>query len=156
MTGTGPAVVVGVDGSDGSRAALRYALDEAGRRRAGLRVVVAYAPSDYWADLVALDRRPPTPDPGTGATARARAMVQEVVAERRARAATLPADEVEVVGAAGPPADVLIDAADGAELLVVGHRGRGAAHGRLTGPVALGCVLRSRCPVTVVPPTSAG
>jgi nucleotide-binding universal stress UspA family protein len=79
--------------------------------------------------------------------------VDEVVAERRAAASPLPERHVEVIGAVGPPADVLVDASDGADLLVVGHRGRGDVHGRLTGPVALGCVLRGRCPVTVVPAT---
>ncbi|MDD7967930.1 universal stress protein [Actinomycetospora lemnae] len=148
------AVVVGVDGSDGSRAALHHALGEAARRGAGVRVVVSYLPRDYWADLFALDHRPPTPDPGNGATTRARALVDEVVAERTAAGQPSPDGAVEVVGVAGPPADVLVDVAADADLLVVGHRGRGARHGRLTGPVALGCVLRARCPVTVVPAPS--
>ncbi|WP_352232069.1 universal stress protein [Actinomycetospora sp. NBRC 106375] len=64
----------------------------------------------------------------------------------------MPAGPVDVLGVAGPPADVLVDAAGDADLLVVGHRGRGARHGRLTGPVAIGCVLRARCPVTVLLP----
>ncbi|PVZ06309.1 universal stress protein [Actinomycetospora cinnamomea] len=151
----GPAIVVGVDGSDGSRAALHHALAEAARRHVGVRVVVAYVPTDYWAELFALERRPAPPDPGPGATARARGLVDEVVAARRAVAAPVPEAAIEVVAVGGPPVDVLVDAAEGADLLVVGHRGRGAAHGRLTGPVAIGCVLRGRCPVTVVPPDRA-
>jgi nucleotide-binding universal stress UspA family protein len=42
-------------------------------------------------------------------------------------------------------------AAAAADSPLIGHRGGGAVHGRPTGPVALGCILRSRCPVTVVP-----
>nr|WP_285659118.1 universal stress protein [Actinomycetospora sp. NBRC 106375] len=74
------------------------------------------------------------------------------VAARRAAGEPVPAGPVDVLGVAGPPADVLVDAAGDADLLVVGHRGRGARHGRLTGPVAIGCVLRARCPVTVLLP----
>ena len=148
----GPAVVVGVDGSHGSRAALHHALGEAARRHTGVRAVVAYPPPHHGAELFALDPLPPVPDPGPGATARARGLVDEVVTARRAAAAPLPDVATEVVGVAGPPADVLVDTADGADLLVIGHRGHGAVHGRPTGPVALGCILRSRCPVTVVPP----
>ncbi|GAA4783451.1 hypothetical protein GCM10023200_16120 [Actinomycetospora chlora] len=145
------AVVVGLDGSDGARAALHHALGEAARRRAGVRAVVSYLPTDYWTDLLSADLPRRAPDAGAGATARARAVVAEVVAERGAAGEPLPERPIEVLGVAGPPADVLVDAAEGEALLVVGHRGRGARHGRLTGPVAIGCVLRARCPVTVVP-----
>ena len=46
----------------------------------------------------------------------------------------------------------MCSAADGAELLVVGHRGRSATASRMFGSVGLHCVLRAYCPVTVVPP----
>jgi len=42
-------VVVGVDGSDGSRAALEFAMDEAARRGAAVRVVWAIPQTGYWA-----------------------------------------------------------------------------------------------------------
>ena len=42
-------IVVGVDGSDCSRAALEFALDEAVRRGAAVRVVLAMPEADYWA-----------------------------------------------------------------------------------------------------------
>ena len=48
MTAQGT-IVVGVDGSDGSRAALEFALDEAARRGAAVRVVLAMPETDYWA-----------------------------------------------------------------------------------------------------------
>jgi len=59
---------------------------------------------------------------------------------------------IAVEAVAGHPGDVLCGAADGAELLVVGHRGRGASASRLIGSVGLHCVLHANCPVTVVRP----
>ena len=47
-----------------------------------------------------------------------------------------------------------MDAADGAELLVIGHRGRGSVASVLLGSVGLYCVLHAQCPVTVVRPRS--
>jgi nucleotide-binding universal stress UspA family protein len=52
-------------------------------------------------------------------------------------------------GTAGP---VLTDAAKDAELLVIGHRGRGAVASAVLGSVGLHCVLHATCPVTVVRP----
>jgi nucleotide-binding universal stress UspA family protein len=45
-----------------------------------------------------------------------------------------------------------VDAAEAAELLVIGHRGRGSVASVLLGSVGLYCVLNARCPVTVVRP----
>jgi nucleotide-binding universal stress UspA family protein len=59
---------------------------------------------------------------------------------------------IAVEAVAGHPGDVLCDAADGAELLVLGDRGRGATAARLIGSVGLHCVLHANCPVTVVRP----
>jgi len=50
----------------------------------------------------------------------------------------------------GYPADVLLDAAKGADLLVLGHRGRGAVTSALIGSVSLHCVLHAHCPVLVL------
>jgi nucleotide-binding universal stress UspA family protein len=47
---------------------------------------------------------------------------------------------------------VLIDAADGATLLVVGRRGHGGVVGLLLGSVARACTEHAPCPVVVVPP----
>ena len=47
----GPRVVVAVDGSAGSEAALRFAMEDAARRGVPVEAVVAYRPPDYWTDL---------------------------------------------------------------------------------------------------------
>jgi len=49
----------------------------------------------------------------------------------------------------GHPAQVLLDAADGAALLVVGSRGHGGFAGTLLGSVSQHCVYHARCPVLV-------
>ena len=56
----------------------------------------------------------------------------------------------------GHPAQVLIDAADGATLLVVGRRGHGGVVGLLLGSVARACTEHAPCPVVVVPPAPTG
>lgn len=50
----------------------------------------------------------------------------------------------------GHPAQVLLDAADGAELIVVGSRGHGGFAGALLGSVSQHCVHHANCPVVVV------
>jgi nucleotide-binding universal stress UspA family protein len=65
-----------------------------------------------------------------------------------------PTSRVEAVE--GPAGDVLVRAAEGAELLVVGGRGRGALRGMLLGSVALHCVLHAPCPVLVLRPSDRG
>lgn len=49
-----PRVIVGVDGSDGSRAALAAAMEEAVRAGGEVEVVSTYAPTDYWTDLASI------------------------------------------------------------------------------------------------------
>jgi nucleotide-binding universal stress UspA family protein len=52
----------------------------------------------------------------------------------------------------GPPAQVLLDAAAGAQMLVVGSRGHGTLAGMLLGSVSQHCVQHAPCPVVVIPP----
>ena len=76
----------------------------------------------------------------------ARRQLEEV---RRARPelAVVPVTIEATIGAPGP---VLVDAARGADLLVLGHRGRGVMRSALLGSVGLYCVLHASCPVTIV------
>jgi nucleotide-binding universal stress UspA family protein len=69
----------------------------------------------------------------------------------RAQLGPAVADVVtEPVAAIGSPVEVLLEAARDADLLVVGHRGRGAWRSALLGSVGLDVVLHAPCPVTVV------
>jgi nucleotide-binding universal stress UspA family protein len=58
---------------------------------------------------------------------------------------------ISVVAVAGPPGATLVSESEGAALLVVGHRGRGALAGTILGSVGLHCLRHASCPVTVVP-----
>jgi len=57
---------------------------------------------------------------------------------------------VTIEATTGAPGPVLVDAARGADLLVLGHRGRGVMRSALLGSVGLYCVLHASCPVTIV------
>src|ERR1044072_6375917 len=64
------------------------------------------------------------------------------------------AGPVDVRVVQGNPAKVLIDQAAEADLLVVGHRGRGGLASACLGSVGLQCVLHAACPVVIVRPTA--
>jgi nucleotide-binding universal stress UspA family protein len=143
------AVVVGVDGSATSRAALTYAMEEAARRDTGVQVISAFLPPEYRPSAYGL-AAPPTPDEiRSDLRFIARRMVDDVVAENP----TLASVPVELHELEGKPAEVLIEQAQGAALLVIGHRGRGGFASALLGSVGVACVLHADCPVTVVRPT---
>jgi nucleotide-binding universal stress UspA family protein len=136
-------IVVGIDGSDQSKHALRWALDEARLRHTSLRVVYAWTMPIYVGYGVTAG---PVFDPTElrdAAQARVDKTVEEVVGN---------ATGVDVEGKAveGPPASVLVEEADGADLLVVGSRGHGGFTGLLLGSVGQQCAHHARCPVVIV------
>ncbi|MFE3328876.1 universal stress protein [Streptomyces sp. NPDC059176] len=136
-------VVVGVDGSASSLAAVEAAAREARLRGAGLRVVHAF----IWPALhVPLGPSPSGPPEG-GLRNLADRLVAEAV--ERARAA---APEVEVSHAVvpGEPLTVLEAQSRAAELVVVGSRGMGGFVGLLVGSTAVHLAAHGRCPVLVV------
>ena len=143
-------IVVGVDGSPESGAAIEFAMREAMRRGAWLRVVAAAQLPEYWTiaygtvDL-------PSPEEVIADTKRiARETLDEVVNAHP----ELAAAEFNLEAIAGRPGPVLVEASEGADLLVLGHRGRGALRSALLGSVGLHCVLHATCPVTVVRSTA--
>ena len=138
-----PRVVVGVDGSAGSRAALEQAWLRAARTGAVLDVVAVVPVPHAWTHPAPDEQRLDEVLADTGL--RARAMVAEVVADGLAGAV-----EVQVRALPGQPAAVLVEAAEGAAALAVGRRGRGPVGSAVLGSVALHCVTHARCPVEVV------
>jgi nucleotide-binding universal stress UspA family protein len=142
-------IVVGVDGSDCSRAALKFALEEAVRRGDAVRVVLAMPETDYWATSSGMS--PSLVDELSADLEKVgRDMVDSVVREYGSALADV---SVEVRAVGGSPGRVLVDQSDNADLLVVGHRGRGAFRSSMLGSVGLQCVLHASVPVTVVRPS---
>jgi nucleotide-binding universal stress UspA family protein len=146
-----PHIVVGVDGSPGSRAALDHALRDAARRDASVEVVSASTPPEYWMPLagppaISLD------DIREGIRQRIAETVRAVTGQLEGVLPQMP--PVTITGVTGSAAEALVHAAKGAELLVVGSRGHGGFSSMLLGSVSLQCVLHAPCPVTVVRPTA--
>ena len=141
---TNARIVVGVDGSDCSRQALRWALDEAGRRGATLDVV------HVWTDPMA-DVSPygvsAYVDPADVA-AGAKRLLDEILAGEVGVAHSSVI--VNPVVAEGHAPSVLVESARGADLLVVGSHGRGGFAGLLLGSVSQQCTQHAPCPVVVV------
>jgi nucleotide-binding universal stress UspA family protein len=138
-TGDGEGVVVGVDGSDQSLAALAWAATEAEKRGTSLKAVMAWGLLDqHHADPAA--KYDPTYD-----TDDARADLGAFV--ERTLGGRAPA---QLVVSNDLPAHALIAIAADAELLVVGARGLGGFRGLLLGSVSHRCLAHSACPTVVV------
>lgn len=146
-----PFIVVGVDGSEASRAALRFACAEARLRRAAVRAVHA------WWFVPELESRPVSrgEDWQTLRDEKAKQFVDEFVASTLGEArAGVEVTAVPVQGMTA--ATALLAAAEGAELLVVGSRGRGSfVEGLLPGSVSRQCLQHAVCPVVIVPDPGA-
>ena len=155
-TGGRSRVVVGVDGSAGAREALVQAFLAAARRHADLDVVASYLVDLYWTGGRPVDV-PNVPALRDDTDARARALVQEVQEEVAGAGISGTGDlAVQLFILAGPAAPALLERAHGADLLVVGSRGRGAVRSALLGSVALHCVAHAACTVLVVHSEAAG
>ena len=138
-------IVVGVDGSAHGRQALRFALSEAALRGAEVDVVSSWAV-------------PPLASTGVGLIpafdllrAELGDSARQVIAGELADAADAAAGlEIEQHVAQGDAAGVLVEAAAGADLLIVGSRGRGGVTGTVLGSVSRACLHHASCPVAVV------
>ena len=124
-------VVVGADGSDGSRAAVAFAAEEATLRAVPLLAVCALA--DTAGSLGGAGR------------------IQEALDQDIARwEKEYPELTILRQITPGPPRTALLDAASDAQLLVMGGRGRGGLKGMLLGSVSQAMLHHARCPVSVV------
>ena len=136
----GPRIVVGVDGSQPSRLALRWAVRQA--ELTGSTVDAIHA----WDMPIAYSMGSVVADPDELEKAAEQVLADTVLEEVGAH----PAVPVRGRVAMGNTAAVLIRAASGANLLVVGSRGHGGFVGALLGSVSQHCVHHATCPVVVV------
>jgi nucleotide-binding universal stress UspA family protein len=135
-------IVVGVDGSAESVAALRWACREAALRDAEVHAVLAWeAPCHSVASYAVASRGPSESEPGA---ADALQTLWRVVGM-----ADAPGVRVRPEVAEGLAARVLLDRAEGADMLVLGTRA-GSDSLRAAGPVLRACVRRAPCPVVVI------
>ena len=133
-------IVVGVDGSVPSKAALAWAVKQARLTGAAVEAVIAWEfPATYGYPVLV-----PSGLDYAGIAA-------EVVADAIAEVSS-PGEPVKIrsIVAEGSPAQVLLDASAGAELLVVGSRGHGGFTEALLGSVGQHCVHHATCPVVVI------
>ncbi len=136
-------IVVGLDDSETSRRALDWALDAARAHHARVQVVHAWHPAylepmDAYliesADLIEES---------------ARQVLDESIAKADVHGLDRPVDALLSQGSAGR---AILDAATGADLVVVGSHRRSAAGCLFLGSVSLQVTHHSACPVVVVPP----
>lgn len=146
MEATRGVIVCGVDASPAGQRALRWAIEEATKRRAQVHAVTAWA----WDGLEEVGA-PTTP---AEALARAQRLLDTSVEEVLGGLTEAPL--VTRVCERGEPADALAMAATHADLLVVGSHGHGALHDRLLGSTSERLLHRSPCPVVIVPDPRLG
>ena len=137
-------IIVGVDGSGHSRRALEWAVSEAATRQQPLTVLTVYRavvgylgePVQYVGDAELTER----------ALKEAQKETEDVLKEF----AGSQKPSVTVRAVTGTPADELLAAAEGADMLVVGARGAGGFKRLLLGSVSTQVTHHAHCPVVVV------
>jgi nucleotide-binding universal stress UspA family protein len=148
-TPTGERIVVGVDGSDSSRAATRWAVVEGGLRDVAVQAVHSWdVPMIYGAAGVGFPYD--TSDLESAARRLLDGVVDTAVAESGATSVA-----VERILSAGGPASSILEAATGADLVVIGRRGVGGFQRLLLGSVSEHVARHAPCPVVVLPPTAS-
>lgn len=152
MTSHAYRIVVGVDGSPGSTAALEWAVGEAAAKRgASVHAVMAWEQPQSYAPSVWGLGMDPTLDLHQELSSAAAAEAARVAAEvGGAQHVVVTSEAIE-----GHPALALLHAAAEADLLVVGSRGHGGFVGALLGSVSQHLVCHAPCPVVVVPRTGS-
>lgn len=134
-------IVVGVDGSEGSRRALRWAIEQATARGAHIQALIVwqrtfdYGRERYWPADMALAEA-------------AGQRLADAVAEVTGGGTAVTIEQLVVEG---DPGQALCEYSAGADLLIVGSRGLGGFAGLLLGSVSTKCAHHSRCPVVIVP-----
>jgi nucleotide-binding universal stress UspA family protein len=139
-----PRIVAGVDGSPSSKAGLRWALRQSRLTGATIDAVIAWqtpaVPTAYGVGPVLVEEE--------GDFEEAARKTLEAAINDVAEPTDSPRVRAQVVR--GDPARVLLGAATGADLLVVGNRGHSALASVLLGSVSQHCVHHAHCPVLVM------
>lgn len=138
-------IVVGVEGSGYARAALVWALEEAAHRPAVVDVVTCYSPTYV----------PAAPDLGyvpldlLDLVSEVEKLQGEVI-DSAMEAAGHPDVEIRRTMTKGRAPETLMAVAEGADMLVVGNRGRGGFSGLRLGSVSQAIAHHSPCPLVIV------
>jgi nucleotide-binding universal stress UspA family protein len=137
-------IVVGVDGSESSERALRWAQFIADAAGTSLDVVAAWQPFTGFGWLGAGSEAVPTGwDPASNAEEVLTATIDKLFGEYRPAGLQLTVRQ-------GNAAKVLLEASAGAYMLIVGSRGHGGFTGLLLGSVSAACAEHAKCPVLVL------
>ena len=134
-------IVVGVDGSEPSKAAMKWALRQARLTGGRLSAVISWDASPIYGWEAAPSRK----DLNTNSAH----VLGEVIAEVTGGSEDIT---IEREIANGHPAKALLNSAQGAEALVLGNRGRGGFSKALLGSVTAYITHHATCPVVVVRP----
>jgi len=135
-----PRIIVGIDGSLGSTRALRWALEEARIRSASVRAVYAWQYPPIGTFVLG---------PRQGFKTAAREIIDAATEYAQKWAPDVPTEVVDCFEATVP---ALLDASEGAELLVTGSRGHGGFSDALLGSVAHQCARHAKCAVIIARP----
>jgi nucleotide-binding universal stress UspA family protein len=145
-----PGIIVGVDGSGHSQRALIQAIKEAAVHHAPLTVITVHqAVMSYTGNPVVIPE-------DLAETERARDAAQAETDKALADIGEPRPESVTVRATHGFPAEVLIEASRGAEMLVLGSRGAGGFSRLLLGSVTSQVAHHAACPVLVVPHEDRG
>ncbi len=141
---TASTVVVGVDGSELSLAALDFAFDTADRRGWSVLAVHAWEIPAY--DVLAAPSGPPPIEVDDFTASEERAFVESLAGLREKH----PGVVVEQRMIKAPSVRAILDACDDPALIVLGTRGRGEFLGAVLGSVSQGVLHRAKVPVAVI------
>ena len=139
-------IVVGVDGSESSKSALAWALDEATLRDATLELVHVYAPPMAYEGIS-------SPVQAEELIQGPRRAAETLVKELADGIDAVPVETHALEDASAPRA--LVEHAAGATMLVVSARGLGPFRRLLLGSVSSNVAHHATCPVVIIPPADA-
>jgi nucleotide-binding universal stress UspA family protein len=130
-------IVIGFDGSPHSRAALRWSLDQAASLNGGVTAVLAWQ-----VPLVSV--------PGAFDRAELEEAYRQFLIKTVSEIVPSPKVPLATVLAEGDPTQSLITASQGADMLVLGIRGRTGFAGLMLGSVSQACAANASCPVVLI------